>query len=340
MHKDTSALVDDIIHWGESRAVFDQETFTLEEDTESIYNETEEEDNESVRIFQNPLENMETLSMYYKTRKFEPKLVWTKCPRPAGLALSPWNLDRLYIAASYSQVVLILDLQKMKLTGRLTSEEMACPQSVAFGKDVQEIYVSDRAKHCIHVFSNTGEYLRALCAKGLGHGKLRSPEGIAVTNDGNIVVCDTGNDRIVILEPKMGNQICEIGVKEHRTELNSPTSVAVTNENNIIVADSGNNRIKIFDQEGSKLLEFASLGRSKGQVRSPEVVALDPMGFILVGDSGNARIQVFRPDGTFLRVLALSAHENCKFGWIAGIVVTPELGIVVSDTKNRCLQIF
>lgn len=109
----------------------------------------------------------------------------------------------------------------------------------------------------------------------------------------------------------------------------------------IIIADSGNHRIKIYNFEGTKLREFGGLGRNKGQFRSAEVVAVDPMGFILVGDAGNARIQVFRPDGTLVKILGVSGSKGGeKFGWIAGLVVTRELEIIVTDIRNRSLQIF
>lgn len=199
--------MDEVFHWGETRTVFDPQNFTVEEDSEGIYNEPEEDDINGVRILQNPLENQETLTAFYKSRSFVPKLVWTKCPSPAGVALAPWDPNFLYITSSYNQTVLIMDLHKTKLVGKLTAPEMLCPQSVAFSKKRKEIYVSDKSKHCIHVFTNSGEHIRVLSSKGCGEGKLRRPEGLAVSTADEIVVCDTGNDRVVILRPDDGKQV-------------------------------------------------------------------------------------------------------------------------------------
>lgn len=318
----------------ESRIIFDPDTYKIEQDTVAVSNELDDKASNGVRVFQNPLENADTMSAYYKSRPFTEKVVWSKCPRPAGVAIPPWNQNHLYVAATDNQVVLILDRQKMKLIGRLSSEELLCPQRVAFSEKRREVYVTDKWKHCVHVFSDTGDYLRILCTKGSGDGKLRSPDGIIVSPNDELVICDTGNNRVVILDPSSGFQIKQIGIKGKHTELNVPTSAAIFGEN-IIIADSGNHRVKVYNADGEKQFEFGTLGRNPGQFRAAEIVTVDPLGFILVGDAGNARIQVFRPDGSLVRVLGSS-----KFGWISGMMITPELDIIVTDIKHRRLQIF
>lgn len=326
--------MDEVSKWNETRIIFDPDTYKIEQDAEATPNEFEEKTSNGVRVFQNPLENIDTMSAYYKSRPFTEKVIWSKCPRPAGIAIAPWNQNHLYVAASDNQVVLILDRQRMKLIGRLSSDEMLCPQRVAFSEKRKEIYVTDKWKHCIHVFSDSGQYLRILCKKGSSEGKLRSPDGIVVNLNEELIVCDTGNNRIVVLDPSSGFQIRQIGIKGSRTELNVPTSVAISGDS-IIVADSGNHRIKVYSMEGEKQHEFGSLGRNPGQFRSAEIVTVDPLGFILVGDSGNARIQVFKSDFNLIRVFGSS-----KFGWISGMMITPELDIIVTDIRHRRLQIF
>lgn len=334
LHKETCFLTDEISKWNETRIIFDPDTYKIEQDTEAVSNTLDDKTPNGVRVFQNPLENPDTMSAYYKSRPFTEKVIWSKCPRPAGIAIPPWNQNQLYVAATDNQVVLILDRQRMKLIGRLSFEDMLCPQRVAFSDKRKEVYVTDKWKHCIHIFSETGDYLRTLASKGGSEGKLRSPDGIALNTNEELVVCDSGNNRVVILDPSSGFQIRQIGIKGKRTELNVPTSVAIFNET-IIIADSGNHRIKVYNMDGDKQFEFGSLGRNPGQFRSAEIVAVDPLGFILVGDAGNARLQVFRPDGSLVRVFGSS-----KFGWISGMMITPELDIVVTDIRHRRLQIF
>lgn len=161
--------------------------------------------------------------------------------------------------------------------------------------------------------------------------KLQSPEDLTIGQNEELIVCDTGNNRILILNSKTGDVLSTIG----KNILSIPTSVAVSGKS-IIVADSGNNRIKIFDMTEGLTREIGTVGSRKGQFRSPEVVAVDCLGFILVGDAGNARIQVFQPDGSFVRVLG--SKEG--FAWVSGICVTNELDIITTDRKQRSLKIF
>lgn len=116
---------------------------------------------------------------------------------------------------------------------------MACPAGVAFSKDTKEVYVSDKWKHCVHVFTSVGEYTRCLA-----NLKLRCPDGICMGPNGELVVCDTGNDRVVVVDPVTGDKIKVIGAQNGITQLNFPTSVAVYGQD-IIVADSGNNRVSL-----------------------------------------------------------------------------------------------
>lgn len=127
-------------------------------------------------------------------------------------------------------------------------------------------------------------------------------------------------------------------IERNVTELNSPTSVAVTNDR-VIILDSGNRRVKVYNKnDKNKILEFGSLGQRKGQFRHPEVLTVDPLGFILVGDSGNSRVQVFKPTGQLVRVFGGYGTEPGKFSWISGICVTKQLDIIISDTKNHCVN--
>lgn len=125
--------------------------------------------------------------------------------------------------------------------------------------------------------------------------------------NGELIICDTGNDRVLLVDPDSGNKLGVIGAHNGVTQLNFPTSVALDGLN-VVVADSGNNRVergcnshgswitcgvlqvKTFTLAGQLLQEIGSFGKNPGQFRSAEVVAVDQLGFILVGDAGNARV--------------------------------------------------
>ncbi|XP_066249025.1 tripartite motif-containing protein 2-like [Euwallacea similis] len=329
-HKETSKILDQVGYFGEARITFDPDAFKLEQISEGIYNDEEEPQQQSFSLVTNPFESIDSMTKHYKARSFMPKLVWNKCPRPAGLGISPWDESRLYIAATDSNYVLILDRSRFKLVDRLMHADMICPAGLAFWANKKEVFVSDKWKHWVHVFSSEGEHLRSFT--GL---KMRSPDGIAIGPNEELVVCDTGNDRILLVDPITGEKLGVIGAQHGITQLNFPTSVTVFGPD-IIVADSGNNRVKRYNLKGELLQEIGSFGKNPGQFRSAEVVAVDSKGFILVGDAGNARIQVFTPDGTVVKIFG----SKSGFGWVSGLLVTPKLEIITSDNKMRSLKIF
>lgn len=230
---------------------------------------------------------------------------------------------------------------------------MLFPHFIEFSKDREEIFVSDKWKHCIFVFSKSGEYLRMLGSKGEAEGCFRSPEGLAIGKTNNIYVCDTGNNRVQYLDIVDGRMVMQFGLlgKEQiynslkrkkiakRVDLNAPTSLAVL-EDKILVLDTGNRRVKAFSKRGDLLSEFGQFGSGKGQFRFPEAIALDHLGYIYVGDSGNTRVQIFQPNGVFVTSFGVKGSTAGKFEWISGITVTEDLDIIVSDYKNHSVQVF
>lgn len=328
LHRETAKLFDEINRFGEARVTFDPVMFRIDQVEEAIYNEIEENDNSNSKeaVAEIPIENVAAMVKHYRNRNFVPKLQWNKCPRPGGVGIAPWDKSKIYICATDSRNVLILDREKFKLVGRINHTEMLCPTSIAFLERLKEIFVSDKWKHCIHVFSEKGEYRRSFT-----NLNLKSPEGIAIGPNLTLVICDTGNNRILVVNPTTQNIISVIG----KGQLSLPSSVTIYGKD-IIIADTGNNKIRIFNIEGKILSDFGCLGRDKGQFRSPEVVAVDSCGFIFVGDAGNARIQVFRPDGKLVKIIG----NKIGFSWISGIYITPELDVITTDSRCRCLRIF
>ncbi|XP_017773515.1 PREDICTED: RING finger protein nhl-1-like [Nicrophorus vespilloides] len=330
-HNEISQLLDEVSRFGETHAIFDANTFKLDEESEDVV--------DGNKYVGNALDSNVNLGLHYKRRVFQPKFIWTKCPKPAGIAISPWAQELVYIATTDSQEVFILNKATLKVVGRLTHEEMLCPWAVCFCEQRSEVFVSDKYGHCVHVFSSDNQYMRTILRKGNSLSEVMSPQGLAIDGKGRLIVCDSGNDRVLILDPETGEQLGAIGPIGNKTELSIPSDVAVSGSK-IIIVDSGNNRVKIYGEDGEKLNEIGSMGVENGQFRGAEVVAVGPLGFIHVGDAGNRRIQIFDEDGNFVRSFIGTNPKTGKFKWVSGICVTPELDIIATDYRSKCLLIF
>lgn len=164
LHEETSKILNRVNHFCEARIIFDPDAFKLDQDTEGIYDYAN--DSADTADNHNPLVSQDCMMEHYKNRSYIPKVVWKKCPRPGHAGVAPWDNNLLYIAATDTRTVLIFNRHSTQLEGRLTHADMLYPQGVAFSKKLQEIYISDKWKHCIHVFNRNGEYQRSLLSKG------------------------------------------------------------------------------------------------------------------------------------------------------------------------------
>lgn len=81
-------------------------------------------------------------------------------------------------------------------------------------------------------------------------GAFNLPEDLVVSDDNKVYVCDTGNNRIVVLDITM-TQVLEIidSFDNNGTEdtFNGPTGLAISNSNQLYIADKGNKRIIALD---------------------------------------------------------------------------------------------
>ncbi|XP_012536441.1 tripartite motif-containing protein 2 [Monomorium pharaonis] len=289
----------------------------------------------------------------YKRKNCTPKIVATRdiVQRPSALAIDSWR-DNIITTCPGSGQIVILD-RKFKLVRRIRHQEMMAPQGVAFLQEHDEIYVTDKWKHCIFVFNHKGELVHRMCNKGFGETELCSPEGIAFHPERSVLyIADTGNNRVQILE-KDGTYLDSIGpMSKNKTgtvrfrttgpiasQLNQPSDVAVTTTR-VAIADSGNHKVKVFNHDGQLLQSIGGTGMAKGLFRSPEVLKIDEKGYIIVGDAGNGRVQIFSPEGEFLRVLGAKKKQGHKFAWISGLLVTSNYNILVSDSKNNFIYLF
>jgi serine/threonine-protein kinase len=81
---------------------------------------------------------------------------------------------------------------------------------------------------------------------GSGRDQFRFPNGIALDEQGDIYVADTGNNRIVVLSPS-GEWLFAVGTRgSHPGQFNAPTGIAVDGHGNVYVADTNNNWVQKF----------------------------------------------------------------------------------------------
>jgi sugar lactone lactonase YvrE len=121
--------------------------------------------------------------------------------------------------------------------------------------------------------------------------------------------------------------------------LERPCAVAI-GANQLFVADSQRHKVCVFGLDGRFQREFGQRGVGKGEFNFPSHLATDQSGALYVTDSMNSRVQVFTPDGAYQREIGKLGDSPGHFGRPKGIAVDKEGRVYAMDAAFDNLQIF
>ena len=91
-------------------------------------------------------------------------------------------------------------------------------------------FVSDSKTDCVQVFDEHGNFLY-----DIGRGRLSCPVGLAIDKFNNLIVCDTGNQRLVIFT-----------ITETEQCFHTAYFVAVSEDGDVLVTDYEKNCVYLF----------------------------------------------------------------------------------------------
>jgi hypothetical protein len=125
---------------------------------------------------------------------------------------------------------------------------------------------------------------------GIGRNHLDSPGSAQLLDNGNILIADTGNHRVIEVSRRHGT-VWRYDDSNSDEALNGPSFACRLADGNTLITDSGNNRILEVDQRGGTVLRFVTNKRS-GSVADPlptRAVRLDN-GNTLISDQFNHQV--------------------------------------------------
>ena len=199
---------------------------------------------------------------------------------------SPWDLaldgDALYIAMAGDHQIWRLDLSARTLgpfagsgregiaDGSLTRATFSQPSGLALkgGK----LYVADAEASAIREIDLREGRVRTLVGKGLfdfgdrdgglARAELQHAQGLAVLDDGRLLVADTYNHKLKLLDPRKGEIRTLLGKGKPGTganpadrRLNEPGGLAVMGDR-VLIADTNNGRILAYDLDSRSTTEW------------------------------------------------------------------------------------
>ena len=181
-------------------------------------------------------------------------------------------------------------------------------------------------KRCIPVKTNSG---------------LRVPSGVAVTDDGLVIVSERDGHCITILD-KEGKKIMSFGFEgTGKGQLNNPEGVAISSKGTILVADNYNYRIQEFTMDGKCISCVGTKGNGPLKFEYPQGIAVNrTTGQVLVTEYGNDRVQVLNSNLTFSHMFGSEGSGQGQINFPIDVAVDNKGLVYVADCVNHCIQTF
>ena len=172
-----------------------------------------------------------------------------------------------------------------------------------------------------------------------GQGALKSPINIAIDDDGNFYVADSGRNQVVIFD-KNENYVAALGNPGE----GKPRDVAVDRDR-IYVADLQGKMVQVYDRATRKPLSTmpgkVDATNEAARLYLPTNLALDAKGRLYVSDTGGFRVTVFdAATGRYLRTVGKMGDGFGQFARVKGIAVDRESQLYAVDAMSQVVQIF
>ena len=173
------------------------------------------------------------------------------------------------------------------------------PLAIAFAPD-GTLYVADvRAKggHQIVAIDADGNVTRTLKVTDKGAGQLDYPNGLTVDANGNLIVADSNNSRVLAFD-RDGKPTVVAGSGVAAGDVGMPRGVVFDDSGSLLVVDTVNHVVDMYRPSGSPgkaefTGSFGVEGIGDGQFEYPNGITTDTRSKVYVTDRVNNRVQVW-----------------------------------------------
>lgn len=129
---------------------------------------------------------------------------------------------------------------------KVCNDDLSGVNYVSYDMANQRVIITDTDKNAVHVFSSEGSHVFSINKNGEDDGQLSNPGGTTVDQCGNILVCDTGNNRVQVFD-KDGKFVSRFGEEDL---FMTPLDIYMKPNKEIAVLDgsvmSGWSRVQVF----------------------------------------------------------------------------------------------
>ena len=238
------------------------------------------------------------------------------------------------------------------------------PSAIAFDKN-GGLIVADTGSHTVKRIDKNGKISTVAGTDGqFGDvdgaalsAKFNAPVGVAIRDDGSIVVADTYNDKIKVISNGVVTTLAGStrgfadgpGVT---SKFDTPCAVAVWTDGRILVADTLNSRIRVVEIDGSTwtltgtgMADTLDGTLSEASFYRPTAITVSPDGELFIADRDTIRAirnrtlpfveTISKPRRGFID----GPPSVATFNRISGIAFKSNRNLILADSDNAALRV-
>lgn len=215
--------------------------------------------------------------------------------QPYGIAIDGDGI--LYISDTVNRKIISFT-REGKPSGVIDlSAQLKSMGYIAVDKVRKKIIVPDYKDQKIYIMDFNGTITTEISTFGGSEKSFNRPNAVAVAPNGNILVADTLNARVVQFSSE-GKYLSEFGSRgDEPGQFNIIQGIAVDSNGNIYVTDARNNSFSIFSLKGEYLLSIGVAGDSRqkiGAFQIPLGISIDQNDTVYIVEKIGARFQIFQ----------------------------------------------
>lgn len=209
------------------------------------------------------------------------------------------------------------------------------------------VYVADTWNHRIQKFDATGKFVTTWGTNGDTRGiaqinptQFYGPRALAIDAQGNLLVSDTGNKRVLKFSPT-GEPLAQYGgIGSGEGQFLEQVGIALDAQGNLFVADAWNLRIQKFDSNFNFVMQWPVQAWDSQSVVNKPYIAVDPEGNVFVTDPEISRVIKFSNDGKLLAVFGGRGSDLASFNLPTGLAFDAQGNLYVADSGNNRVLVF
>ncbi len=183
---------------------------------------------------------------------------------------------------------------------------------------------------CIVAFELIGDM------PGSGEWGLDSPQALAIDRRGDMLIADSGNNRVLVLTDT-GELVVEFGgYGWDEGQFDTPTDLAVYPGFYIYVLDEGNRRVERFDERGNYLDRIVD----EDETGTPVGIAIGSGGELFIVDEDKQAVVVYSQFAEALEPLGGFGGGPGELVSPCDVVMGPSRQIAVSDPGAGVVHVF